>query len=355
MRSLFEIRPGSGLSRRGVLLGACLLPLGFGRAEATARPWPFFVNVNFQGLEGGSVLPGREGTDYFAASPADLAYVAARADGPSRLPFKWERLQPQPGGPLDAVYLSQIKSVADAAARLKRTLILDCHNYMHRLVDGANRTVDGRDGVLTRHHLADLWTRVASAFAGHRGVSGWDVMNEPQGLNDGQDLAAIMQAAVDAIDKVETSKLIYVEGDGYSSAERWVAANPRYPLEDRHDRIVYSAHCYPDPDGSGTHFDYAALAAHGIPDTVLVDRTRGFAQWCADRRLRGHIGETNVGIDDPRWLDVLRQGLSFWKAKGIPASLWMYGANFGPNPYNLFPVSGREAAQWSVVKSVLGS
>lgn len=341
--------PSRALDRRSFLVAAGLLPLTRGVGRAAPAP-AFWINVNFQGLEGGSTVPGRAGTDYFVASPRDLEYVAARTTGPSRLPFRWERLQHKPGGPLDRTYLGEITSVADAAARLGRAVFLDCHNYMGRNVDGTDRVVDARDGVLTRDHLADLWHRVATALKRHPGVQGWDIMNEPHDLGDGQDLPAIMQAAVDAIDAAETSKTIYVEGDRWSSAANWVAANPRFPLRDVHDRLVYSAHCYPDADASGTHYDYASLVQAGLPDTVLVDRTRDFVKWCRDHGVRGHIGETSVGTDDPRWLTVLDKGLSFWKESGIPASLWFYGANFGANPYNLFPVDGVEAPQWRVVE-----
>ncbi len=335
--------------RRAVLGAVCLLPMALHAAASPRKERSFWINVNFQGLEGGSTIPGRAETDYFVPTPVDLAYVAARTTGPSRLPFRWERLQHSPGGPLDPTYLGEITSVADAAARVNRSVFLDCHNYMHRLVDGTDRTVDAKDGVLTRQHLADLWHRLATALARHPGIAGWDLMNEPQALNDGQNLAAIMQLSIDAIDAVETRKTIYVEGDGWSSAANWVAKNPGYPLHDAHDRITYSAHCYPDPDASGTHYDYAALTKAGLPETVLVDRTRGFAKWCTDRKLRGHIGEINVGTDDPRWSAVLEAGLSFWKESDIPVNLWFYGARFGSNPYNLFPVDGVEPPQWRVV------
>lgn len=345
--------PTSGLDRRSLLAAACLAPLMGARAGAAgARPW---INVNLQGLEGGSTLPGREGTDYFAATAQDMRYLVARTTGPLRLPFRWERLQHRPGAALDPTYLGEIVSVADAAAGVGRAVILDCHNAMRRPVDGTVRIVGARDGVLTAGHLADLWHRTATALGRHEGVAGWDIMNEPHDLGDGQELAGIMQASVDAIDAVETRKMILVEGDRWSSAEHWVEANPAYPLRDAHDRITYSAHCYPDPDASGTHFDYAALVAAKIPDTVLVDRTRGFAGWCAAHRLRGNIGETNVGTDDPRWFDVLDKGLAFWQQNGLSANLWLYAAHFGANPFNLYPVDGIEAPQWRVVARHVGA
>ena len=349
----------AGLSRRALLAAvpAMLLPGSLRTAQAATWSWQFYANVNFQGLEGGSVVPGVEGTNYFAASAADLRYVALRSNGASRLPFLWERLQPTIGGPLDQTYLSQIISVANAAASVGRTIFLDCHNYMHRKVNGVDRYVDNPDGVLTRAHLADLWTKIAQACLSNPGVSGYDIMNEPQGPFGARgysaDLAAIMQASVDAIGTVDSTRAIFIEGKAWSSAANWVTNNPSYPLVDRFDRLVYSAHCYPDYDASGTHFDYASQVSHNIPTTVLVDRTTGFAQWCKKNQVRGHIGETNVGIDDTRWLAVLDAGLAFWKSQNIPVNLWMYGANFGSNPYNLYPYAIAEPWQWSVIRKYI--
>ena len=343
------------LTRRSLVLGSSLLVLKTTRrTEAATWNWQFFANVNFQGLEGGKVVPGVIGTNYFAPSSSDIAYVKARTTGASRLPFLWERMQPVIGGALDPTYLAQITTVATAAAKAGRTVFLDCHNYMHRSVNGTDRYVDNADGVLTRAHLADLWQKIAKAFVNVAGVSGYDIMNEPQGpfgtSGSSANLAAIMQASVDAISAVDKNKAIFVEGNGWSSAANWVANNPSYPLVDKYNRIVYSAHCYPDYDASGTHFDYASQLSHKIPTTVLADRSTGFAQWLKSKRLRGHIGETNVGIDNPLWLTVLSIGLTFWKSQGIPVNIWMYGAYFGSNPYNLYPYSGSQSMQWSVIE-----
>lgn len=335
------------VTRRAVVGGIGLAALAVARPVRAAEP-PL-ISVNLQGPEGGSRIPGRAGTDFFFPEPEDFAWLAPRTRGPYRLPFRWERLQPEPGGPLDPAYRAGLEAAANAAARTGRAVILDCHNYMHRLVGGVDRTVDARDGHLTRAHFADLWQRTASVFKDHPGVASWDLMNEPQGLADGQDVAAIMAEAVAAIDAVETRKTIVVEGDHYSAADGWAERNPAYPLADRHGRIVYSAHCYPDADGSGTHFAYADLIAHGIPETVLVDRTRGFADWCRMHGVKGAIGETNVGTDDPRWLNVLDAGLAFWASRGLPVHLWLYARRFGANPYNLYSEGGVEAPQWHVV------
>ena len=48
-------------------------------------------------------------------------------------------------------------------------------------------------------------------------------------------------------------------------------------------------------------------------------------------------------------MTVLEKGLAFWQRTGLSVNLWFYGAHFGANPFNLFPVDGVEAPQWAVV------
>ncbi len=335
----------------------------------------FFANINLQGFDGGNTYPGVVGTDFFAASASDLAYVKARATGPARLPFLWERMQPTLNGPLDPTYLASVKGVADAALAQGTQVFLDCHNYMRRPVFSQTATapytiagyhgVDNPDGAVTRAHLVDLWTKLATYFKGHGGVYGHDIMNEPTSDNafgvssSSSDLATIMQACVNAIAAVDTSKFIVVEGNSYSSCKGWLG-NTSYPLNDPTNQVIYSAHCYPDYDHSGTHFTYAQNASPPSGDaltaTTLVDMSTAFVNWCATNKVRGHIGETNVGIDDVRWQTVLDNGLTYWRANSIGVSMWLYNANFGPNPYNMYPYggAGTQAPQWKVLQKATG-
>ena len=350
----------------------------------------FFAGVNVQGLVGSdSVIPGVIGTDWFTVSAANVGYIAPRSKGaPIRVPFLWERLQPLPGGALDTTHLAILKAIADAALAAGTSVFFDCHNYMRRYVynlnsDGSIATtaspstgtmyaakgryaVDAPDGNVTRAHLADLWTKVATYFYGHKGVAGYDVMNEPTGdnafgpnNNGATDLPPIMQASVNAIAAVDTSKLIWVEGNSYSSAKNWVSNNPNYPLSDPTNQVIYSGHAYPDYDHSGTHFGYAGNASPPSGDaltaTTLVDITTSFVNWGSSKGVRIHIGETNVGTDDARWNTVLLNGLNYWKSKGVPVNLWYFGEHNSTEPYNLFPYSGSEAPQWAVIEQVVGA
>ena len=73
-----------------------------------------FAEGNMPGVYGKHYrYPGIEELDYFKKKGLTLV----------RLPFKWERLQPQLFGPLDVVELSRLKEFVSAAEERKLFLI----------------------------------------------------------------------------------------------------------------------------------------------------------------------------------------------------------------------------------------
>src|SRR3954451_25449965 len=124
-----------------------------------------------------------------------------------RLPFRWERIQPDPGGPLDAAELGRLQAVVQRADSAGLKVILDVHNF------GAYMLSDGDQGVrraigsaeLPSAQFADLWRRLSEAFDGVPGVLGYDLMTEPVYLAGDDDPAgariweSASQEAVDAI------------------------------------------------------------------------------------------------------------------------------------------------------------
>ncbi|HCH79036.1 MAG TPA: endoglucanase, partial [Pseudomonas sp.] len=70
---------------------------------------------------------------------------------------------------------------------------------------------------------ASVWRELAKRFKGHRGLLGYDIMNEPHGTVGLWPGAA--QAAVDAIREVDDQTLIFIEGERWSSAYHWPLVN----------------------------------------------------------------------------------------------------------------------------------
>src|SRR5262249_2275967 len=158
------------MDRRRFLGGtsACLTGLGL-LGGAGRRPRR---GINLCGAEFGTPsafcneAPGTFGKDYTYNSERTLAYFVGKGVAPLGVPFRWERVQPRPGGPLAAEELDWLSQVVRWAGKHGGSVVLDVHNFgRYRLrQDGKptdvviDRPVGGATPV-SRHHFADLWRR----------------------------------------------------------------------------------------------------------------------------------------------------------------------------------------------------
>lgn len=254
--AVVEAHPSTDAYLRGVNVNGG----EFGRAPSREATSPF-SNAN----------PGRYGTDYQYDSQASFGYLAGRGVRLVRLPFRWERLQPEPGGPLDAEEVSRLREAVARAGSAGLSVIVEPHNY------GAYYLSDGSRGVrqpigsasVTSGAFADLWRRISEVFRGEPTVIGYGLMNEPIGLKGegrrGQAVTweRISQQAVDAIRRSGDNKLVVVPGYNYSGAAGWVRHHPSAWIRDPANAVRYEAHQYFDSDQSGSYEDpYAAEVAH---------------------------------------------------------------------------------------------
>jgi len=304
----------------------------FGRA-AQARG---LRGVNLSGAEWGSgTIPGQLGREFTFQSERSYQYWVAKGLGLIRFPFLWERLQPTPGGPLNADYLALLKQTARWAEASGARLIIEPHNFgRYRMEEGGrlveyiidNPSADGSIRV-SRGHFADLWVRLAQEFRGDAGVYGFDLMNEPHDMGRA-DWRAISQEAVNAIRGVGDKRLILVPGNGWSSAGRWLEHNGASAwIQDPANNFAYEAHCYFDRDGSGTYArSYEEEAAYQA-DLPNLGRRRvlNFVEWCRSNRVRGYLGEFGVPHDDARWLAVMESFLDVVDEAGMDATYWAAG------------------------------
>ncbi len=205
--------------------------------------------------------PGRYGIAYHYDSRATFDYLAAHGIELVRLPFRWERLQPRLGGPLDRAELRRLKAAVARAGAAGLKVILDLHNYggyyLYDGTQGVRRTIGSPQLPIRR--FADLWRRISRNFGHNPTVIGYDLMNEPVGLaasggrSPAQVWYAASQAAVDRIRAHGDSTLILVEGYGWSGVWNWTTTNPRPWIHDPAHHFRYEAHQYFDHDHSGTY------------------------------------------------------------------------------------------------------
>jgi hypothetical protein len=206
--------------------------------------------------------PGVYDRDYHYDGQQTFAYLASRGVKVVRIPFRWERVQPELGGPLDRDELARLRAVVGRAHRAGLQVVLDLHNF------GAYYLFDGQQGVrqplgssqLPNDRLVDVWVRLSVAFRSHPGVLAYSIMNEPTGLPPGagglspaQVWERSSQAVVEALRRHGDEKTIAVPGYDWSAVRGWSDRHPRGWIRDPAKNFVYEAHHYFDRDNAGEY------------------------------------------------------------------------------------------------------
>ena len=325
------------------------------------------VGINLSGLEEGGKVPGRPYYDYAVPSEDEWSYFASKDITLVRLPFKWERMQPNASGPLEPAYAQLVHAQLAMAANNSMRVVLDCHNFGGYHGQQLNHS----SGNATTAFFADFWTRMAAEFGSATALAGYDIMNEPSNMPDPTAWPEAAQAAIHAIRAVDTNTPLYVEGDHWSSAANWSHNNPTiHTLTDtlctnkafpagRTGCIVWSAHCYLDRDNSGTHFNWTAETEAGVTVNTGVERLADFATWLhAHKFAQAHIGELGAGNDNVGWLQSLNNSMSLMANQGWELTYWAAGPWFsGSYGYDVdartVVVNGNKTLQDKVQMAVL--
>lgn len=326
------------------LLGVAVL-LSATAGEAQQRVLKY-AGVNLAGAEFNSAKrPGTLFKDYTYPAASDYAYFAGKGMNIVRLPFLWERLQPQANGELDATQLQLIqKAVAQAKAQ-NLHVILDVHNYAK--YNGTRLGSEGTPGAL----LADLWSRLAKAFKDDDAVI-FGLMNEPNAI-DATAWTGIAQSAIDAIRATGARNLILVPGTAYTGAHSWASTAYGTPnataltqINDPANNLAIELHQYLDKDFSGTSGDCVSA-------TVGADKLRGVTAWLRQQGKRGFLGEFAGGNNDT-CLQALDGMLTFMEQNADVWLGWTYWAGGSwwqaTYPFNVQPgKDGSEKPQMPVL------
>jgi endoglucanase len=319
-------------------------------APLAAQP-SFQIGVNLSQMECGDRRTPDPPANFAALQPY-FAYWRSQNVLTIRLPFSWERIQPILGGPLDATFLGYIKQAIQWAAQNGQTVLLDLHNYARYTPSkGVAPIALGTLSLGPPYtNYANVWLRLATVFKQYSNILGYDIMNEPHNLMAGVWPAAA-QAAINAIRSVDRKTTIFVEGDGWASANGWPGSNPTLQnLKDPSNALIFSAHNYANQGCQ-------RFAVFNSCDTTqtMVNNFKGnsntFGHWLTKYGLRGHIGEGGVG-QDPNLLTMLDNAIAAYKAANIPFHYWAGGpcapraastnasvnpASFGPPPTGIPP------------------
>ena len=298
--------------------------------------------VNLAGAEFGAVAPGnRVGTSHFYPTTAEIDYYAVKGFDVIRLPFKWERVQPTIGGPLDAIEMSYIEAVVAYAERQGIAVILDPHDFGF----GYGNPIGSEATPVAA--FSDLWSRLAERFADSPNVL-FGLMNEPH-LQSATEWLWAANAAVAAIRAAGATQEILVPGSYYDGAWSWTTTdNSRVVgngVRDPLDNFAFDLHQYLDADGSGVQFSV-------VSETVGVERLVAATAWAERTGSRLFLSEFGVATDQTslaaleNMLRYMEQHADVWQG----ATYWAAGAWWGDYPFAVEPIAGVDRPQMGVLE-----
>lgn len=380
--------------------------------EVQAAQPGFSIGTNLSGMEwpqpgirrSNSTLPNLHFT---VPRRADIGWLADQGFRRNRLPILWELLQPvlhdgrpdaatralvgEPGE-FHPLYAQLVTDVLDAHAAVGASCILDLHNYgryrdfryrpdgsvpglrrgltpLHRAYTEDPQGIVERifslapGATLTQAHFADVWTRAAQRWKGHKGLAGFGLMNEPHDLprpgstepsEGGEDLGiwpAYARAAIAAIRKVDADTPIYVGGNEWSAAMSMATRNPGFPLQG--ERLVYEVHLYLDAASNGHAFDYDSERDKGFSAGLSswfgnrpIDADTGAkrlamaSEWAREHQLALALTEIGMPVDDARWQQMFQRTLERAVRDGVAVYSWMGGNHWPIRNYPIHHVPG---------------
>lgn len=276
--------------------------------------------VSVSQLNGGSAIPGSLGTDYFVPSTQELdAYKNTYGITLVKLPFSWERIQPTLGGALDATYLGYITTLL-AACQARNIFVIPS---VYQVGGGSSYNPGLAAGTITSANFADLWTRLATAFAPYN-CWGYGLLNEPTGWSGGAtQWHTYAQAAVTAIRAVDKTTQICVSSYAFTSGSWLNDLLIHQAVVDPNSNILWESHVYFDANDSGVYAN--SYDTDGTTPTLGVERASVFAYWCRLFNQRGFFGEYGVPDTDPRWLTVMENFLAYIQSNNMWATYWTGG------------------------------
>ena len=244
---------------------------------------PQYRGVNLSGAEFGSALPGTFGVDYTFPTSSEVDYYMGKGLTTFRIPFMWERVQPNAYGAFEPTYLGRLDTLVNYATSKGGHIVLNPQNFA--------RYYSGVVGSSTvpNAQFADFWSKMAAHYAGNSKVM-FGLMNEPHDLPSTQWVSAA-NAAIAAIRAAGAKNVIIAPGDNWTGAWTWndAADGPANSTEmldivDSGNNTLFEVHQYLDTDGGGTSSDC-------VSTTIGSQRLQTFVAWLRAHGKKGFMGE----------------------------------------------------------------
>jgi endoglucanase len=322
------------------LLGLLAVPL---IANAICLDAPRLTGVNLAGAEFNSKkLPGVMFKDYTYPNEAEMTYIAAQGANSIRLPLRWERLQREANGPLDAAELRQLKKTVDSANAKGLCVILDIHNYAKYY------GVSMKDEASLEDAFVNLWVRIAAEFTDTEDTV-FGLMNEPVNIPLPR-WAVLAKRTLAELRKEGSRNRVFIGGGHWSGLHDWFKdhggqsnAAAFADLKDPLNRVTLEVHQYADEYYSGTKTD-----CH--PPEHFDPRFERIAAWADEHGQRLFLGEFGVPQTEP-CLATLKRFMSLMNGSVWHGwSYWAAGSWWGSYPFALNTNAETPSPQWAILK-----
>lgn len=305
---------------------------------------PFGINICGAEFEE-KTIPGVLGKDYIYPPDSDIEYFYQQGMQLLTVPFKWERVQTTPGGPLDRANVDEMRRVIQYCSDRNIRVVLSMHNF-GRYVIGKTEHIVGSPAV-PRNMLGDFWSKLAVEFSDLRNVFGYEIMTEPHDMGE-YDWFTTAQTTINIIRQVDKKAIIIISGDNYANAEKWRQYSDNLKdLVDPNNNLMYDAHCYFDKNYSGRYKE--SYDSSGADQYTGVRRIMPFVRWLKDHNKRGYVGEYGVPDNDLRWLTVLDNFLKYLSENNVNGCYWAAGSRWNKYALSVQPFVQEDRPQMEVL------
>jgi endoglucanase len=271
------------------------------------------------------------GTDYLFISNRDIDYLASKNIGFIRMLVSWECLQPTLNGPLvNSTYSTELQARVAYATSKGMNVLIEPHGASDGNFARWKGNLVGSTQV-PNSAFADFWTRMANQYKTNPKVF-YGLSNEPHNMSTVQWFNAA-QAAINGIRSTGSNQMIFVPGNGWTSASTWTStsvdtATPKVSnatawlnLDDPVDNLVASVHMYLDPNGGGGTNDV-------VSPTIGVERLTSVVNWAKTNHVKVHLSEIGASLSNATAPLAIQNLFDYIEANNttvIGWSWWAYG------------------------------
>ncbi len=241
-----------------------------------------------------------------------------------RLPFLWERLQPDLYGDYSPEEQHRLTAIVETITNRELVTVIDPHNYAKRRIKDDNWSTEyliGSERVPTTA-FTDFWKRLAELFKGDDRVI-FGLMNEPDGIT-AADWLEIANRTIAAIRETGSRNLILVPGVAYTGAHSWMHSGntAMAGVIDPANRFAIEVHQYFDGNSSGK----SEIATSG---SCGSDRLLEFQNWARQNNLNAFLGEF-AGAENPTALTALAD---ICQEMGANGNVWLGWTAWAAGPF----------------------